>query len=128
MKYLALDYGHTKIGIAISDPEGNFAYPHSVVVMSKEAVGEITALCQTEQIKKIVMGESLNLKGEPNHLMKQIKDFSDKLMIATGLPIVFEPEFYTTQEADRLIGRDGGTDARAAALILRSYLDKNRGK
>ena len=50
--------------------------------------------------------------------MEEIKNFAEKLAKLANLPIEFEPEFYTTQEADRLTKRDQGTDARAAALIL----------
>ena len=54
--------------------------------------------------------------------MKRIKIFQTALATATGLPIVLEDEVLTTVEANREIGLDNFTDARAAAIILRTYL------
>ncbi|MEK7478182.1 MAG: Holliday junction resolvase RuvX [Patescibacteria group bacterium] len=126
MRYLGIDYGTRKIGLAVSDLNGNFAYPHSVIVNNKNFIREITRLCQKEQIEQIVIGESLNLKGDSNPIMEEIKNFAAKLTEVSSLPVAWEKEFYTTQEADRLVGRNEETDARAAALILKNYLDKHR--
>ena len=126
MRYLGIDYGTRKIGLALSDEEGRFAYPHSVIANEEKTVTDIRRLCQKEKIGTIVIGESLNLQGQPNPLMKDLNNFTARLTKVCSLPVEFEREFYTTQEADRLIGRNTETDARAAALILKSYLDKHR--
>jgi len=54
--------------------------------------------------------------------MKRINIFRIALATATQLPIVLEDEVLTTREADQEIGPDDFTDARAAAIILRTYL------
>lgn len=124
MRYLGIDYGTRKIGLAVSDENGDFAYPHSVIVNDKNSVQGIVQICQKEGIGKIIIGESLDLKGQPNPIMEEIKSFAAKLSEESRLPEEWEKEFYTTQEADRLMGRNEETDARAAALILKSYLER----
>ncbi len=126
MRYLGIDYGTRKIGLAVSDPNGDFAYPHSVIVNDKNLIRGLVQICRAEQIGGIVVGESLDLKGNPNPIMEEITNLAAQLSALAKLPVVWEKELYTTQEADRLMGRNKETDARAAALILKSYLDKHR--
>ena len=66
------------------------------------------------------------LERRENPLMKKIKVFRNALAVAIGLPIHFEDEVLTTREADRDIGPDDFSDARAAAIILRTYLARRR--
>lgn len=128
MRYLGIDYGHRKLGLAISDESGNFAFAHSVLPNNPKLLTELKNVCQREGIEKIVLGESLNLSGGANEIQEDILIFKDKIEKEIGLEVIFEREFFTTQEARRIIDeeqKDPLTDARAAALILRSYLDRN---
>ncbi len=128
MYHLGIDYGHKKVGLAISDESGRFAFPYGVLPNTVKLSAEIRAICEKEGIEKIVIGESLNLSGEPNPIQKKIKQFRAELAEVVGLPVASEKEFFTSWEAKRLIDeeqKDPLTDARAAALILRSYLDKS---
>jgi len=128
MRYLGIDYGHKKVGLATSDEAGHFAFPYKVVANTPKLIAEIKNICTEEKIEKIIIGESLNLEGKPNLIMGAITEFKDKLEKEINLPIELEREFFTTWEAKRLIDeeqKDPITDARAAALILKSYLDKN---
>jgi putative Holliday junction resolvase len=126
MRYLGIDYGNRKIGLAVSDGSGDFAYPHSVIVNNLKSLTEVVQICQKEGVAKIVIGESMDFKGQPNPIMEEIKMFAAKLADASNLPVEWEKEFYTTQEADRIMGRNEETDARAAALILKSYLARQK--
>ena len=60
--------------------------------------------------------------------MKEITPFVKKLEDSLGLPIHMYPEFLTSQEAERLQGKNDMHDASAAALILKSYLDLKSNK
>ena len=127
MKYLGIDWGTKRIGIAISDTEGRVAFPLTTISSNKESVATVYSIAQREEVKEFVIGESRNFAGEPNAIMAGIEKFKHELEEISGLPVSFEPEFMTSAAA----GREGETsnekiDASAAALILQSYIDKNR--
>ena len=130
MRYLGIDYGNRKVGLAISDEAGSFAFPYQVLPNKgiDKLIADIEKICDNEGVAKIVLGESLDLSGLANEIQKDILVFKDKLEKEAGREVIFEREFFTTQEARRIIDEgqtDLQTDARAAALILKSYLDKN---
>ncbi|OHA58927.1 MAG: hypothetical protein A2571_00930 [Candidatus Vogelbacteria bacterium RIFOXYD1_FULL_44_32] len=123
---LGIDYGTKKIGLALSDERGRFASPYSVIATNQKTLKTVVAICHQEEITKIVIGKSLNYEGTPNAVQAEAEKFAKTLGEATGLPIAFELEVLTTKEAERDIGRDELTDARAAALILKSYIDRQQ--
>lgn len=122
MRFLGIDYGTKRIGLALSDEAGQFAYPHVVLKNGPRVIGQITAICRGEGVEEIALGWSLDYHRRENPLMKRIHVFRAALAEATGLPVELEDEVLTTREADREIGPDEFTDARAAAIILRTYL------
>ncbi len=126
MRLLGIDYGTKRIGLALSDETGCFAMPYSVLANNKEVLNQVAEICLKEGIETIVIGESSNYDSSPNPVMVEIKAFAEILAEKTNCQVVFEPEFYTSQEAQRIIGKDNLFDARAAALILKSYIDKQK--
>ncbi|MFA5736639.1 MAG: Holliday junction resolvase RuvX [Candidatus Paceibacterota bacterium] len=131
MRLLGIDYGHKKVGLAISDESGRFAFPLAVVINDKSLLKKIKKICEQEKIEIIIIGESLDLSGQPNPIMTKIRKFADELKQETKLPFKYEREFYTSWEAKRIIDEsqtDKMTDARAAALILKSYIDQQNNR
>ena len=124
MKYLGIDFGSKRVGIAVSDEDGKMAFPHSVIQNDKNLLAEIENIIGNEGVNIIVMGESKNFKGEPNKIMKDIKKFKKILEEKTKLHVSFEPEFMTSSQAEQIQGKNKMHDASAAAIILQSYLDK----
>ena len=133
MKYLGIDYGTKRIGVAFSDDDGRIAFPHGVIAAGPNALSEVAALAKEKNVGGIVIGESRNFSNEPNALMQDIEQFSKDIGELTGLPVAYEQEFFTSAQAARQ-GRDkrgegespATLDASAAALILQGYLDKHR--
>jgi putative Holliday junction resolvase len=125
MRFLGIDYGTKKIGLALSDEAGRFASPLLVVPAGRGALAKITDICRQEEVEKVIIGQSLDYNGRPNTVFAESQQFATDLGLATGLPVEFESEVLTTKEAERDIGRDKLTDARAAALILKSYIDRH---
>lgn len=121
MKYLGIDYGTKKIGIATSDDGGTLAFPQSVMPYTSEAHKNIAALARENNIQHIVVGYSLPHNGIENDVTTAIHAFKGELELE-GFTVHLEPEFYTTQQAKRTTGTPLA-DASAAALILQSYLD-----
>jgi putative holliday junction resolvase len=126
MRYLGIDYGSKNIGLSLSDEAGQFAFAYSILKNNQEVVLEIKQICDKEGVGAIVLGESKNRDGSENLVMTEIRTFGHALSEVTSLPIFYEPEFYTTREAEQIIGKDVALDARAAAIILKSYLDKQK--
>jgi putative Holliday junction resolvase len=135
MKYLGIDYGTKKIGIAVSDDTGSVAFPLTTIKSDANAVSEVAALAKGREAGTIVIGESRDFKGEVNPVMEDIAQFKSDLAQLSGLPVEYEPELFTSAQAARQFAPDGSRkenpsqeklDAAAAALILQGYLDRKR--
>src|SRR3990172_7588329 len=138
-RFLGIDFGTKRIGLALSDEEGILAFPESVILNDAKTLGKIKDLCQEKGVGSIILGESLNLSSEPNKLMVKINKFKKKLEEELDLKVYFEKEFMTSFEARRIFENlteprpDTARkvkrkriliDASAAALILQRYLDR----
>ncbi|MFW5853548.1 MAG: Holliday junction resolvase RuvX [Patescibacteria group bacterium] len=123
MRLLGIDMGTKKTGLALSDPEGWFALPYDVV-KTESLVEVVKVLCEDQKVGKIIIGQSVDYQGGANPVAAKAEDLAKKIQIETGLEIIWEPETLTSKEAERIIGRDRQTDARAAAIILRNYIDR----
>jgi putative Holliday junction resolvase len=84
-------------------------------------------------VGRVVLGESLAFDGTQNPVARLAKEFGELVERRSGVSVVYEPETLTTQEARRNFEgvRESGSgnmlvDASAAALILTSYLDKQK--
>ncbi|HEY4506140.1 MAG TPA: Holliday junction resolvase RuvX [Candidatus Paceibacterota bacterium] len=129
VRYLGIDYGEKRIGVAISDEGGSLAFPYKTVPNTVKKVEVIEKVCRKENIEHIVIGESLTYKGEPNVIMEEIKKFADIISEKVQVPVSFHPEILTTQEARRYAPSIyTKVDKEAAAIILQSYLDMHKRK
>ncbi len=128
MKYLGIDYGEKRVGIATSDDEGKIAFPKVVLENSPELIKEIIALCTDNKIEAIVIGESHDYKGEENKINPKIISFKKDLMKEVSLPTFLEPEFMSSMQVEKTFGKTDMLDASAAAIILQTYLDKEKNR
>ncbi len=136
MKYIGIDYGTKKIGVALSDETGSIAFPHSVVAAGPGALSAIAALIQEQAVGEIILGESRNFAGEKNEVMEDIEQFKKDIGELAGLVVTYEREFFTSALAARQFAPEeksrkknpsqDALDASAAALILQSYLDRRK--
>ncbi|MDP3989059.1 MAG: Holliday junction resolvase RuvX [bacterium] len=124
MKILGIDYGTKRIGLAVARSEDGIAFPLEVVSNGLLAAPEVAGISMREDIEKIVVGESKRLDGSHNQLHEEVAQFVGELESLTGLPVVFENEVYSTQQAARIQGKGARIDASAAAIILQAYLDR----
>ena len=131
---LGLDFGSTRIGVAICDPDGILATPFSTLPSGPELIAQISSICESEEIVAIVVGLPRSLSGEISHAANLVNDFIKQLTAhLPDLPILtFDERFTTTlaNQALRASGRnvkDGRAviDQIAAVNILQSYLDAN---
>jgi putative Holliday junction resolvase len=129
MRYLGIDYGTKRVGLALSDDDGKMGFPHLVVHNTPALLEELSVFVADEGIGGIVFGDSKNLDGEDNKIQEELKAFAEALGKNAGVPVYFEPEYYTTKQAkdaQKLAGKESDrADAIAAAIILTTYLERH---
>ena len=138
-KYLALDIGDVRIGVAKSDIMGMFASPLEVIDRRKtKAVKRIKEICALENTKNIVVGIPKSLDGTEKRQAEKVREFVGKLeKEIKGLNIIEVDERFSTVSADRMLNEMTKKDAKqkrkvvdkvAATIILQTYLDMNSRK
>ncbi len=126
MKLMGIDYGAKRVGIALSDDGGEMAFAKAVLPGGKELLFEIGEICKKERVEAVVMGDSRNYAQQENSIMKEVHALKKEIEDNLGLPVYLEPELMTSMEAEQLQGHNDMHDASAAALILKSYIDRTR--
>jgi len=140
-KYIGLDYGSVRIGIALSDETKTFAFGKEFIDNDKNALSRINSLINSENISRIILGYPKNLKGERTKQTLEVETFEEKLrtIINTNDVIIirWDERFTSKMAADSLIEsgmkkkkrqQKGNIDIVSAALLLQSYLDTEKNK
>jgi len=131
---MGIDYGAKRIGIALSDEGGSFAFPEAVIETSQSAIATIADIAHKAHVTRVVMGESVDLSVNENPIASDAKKCAEALERELNVPVSFVSEVFTSQHARRQFEQSEKTrkpqkrevvDASAAALILQSYLDTN---
>ncbi len=126
MRYLGIDYGRKRLGIAISDEAGGFAFPKRTIPNDKDAFGLIETIIANEKIGAIVVGDTRAANGGENPVTFEADRFVERLVDVVQLPMHRAWEAWSSVEARRF-SPDGHDDSAAAAIILQRFLDM-RGK
>jgi putative holliday junction resolvase len=119
LKVLALDFGSARTGVAVSDPTGTLARPVTIVARAATDAGfaELLKVIAAEEPELVVVGMPLTLRGTEGEQAKETATFVERLRAAVGIPVETYDERFTSVLA-------GGDDARAAAHLLSSYLER----
>lgn len=133
----AFDIGDKRIGVAFSDPFGEYAVPSDTYFRTgnfKEDVKAVASLAEGRGASRIVCGLPLNADGTKSEQTEKTLRFIQALQKQTSLPVEAEDERYTTREARHDLNAIGvstkkdkrkkAVDSIAAAYILESYLNK----
>lgn len=141
MKYMGIDYGTKRIGIAVSDDGGTIAFPRVILGNSPRLFEEILDIIRTESIDGIVVGKSMDTHGERNAIMDDIDVFVEELEKLSGKKIHMEEERFTShflksfdfsKNIEKKTSRNRknkpaqAIDAQAAASILQRFLEGNK--
>ena len=86
-RFLGIDYGTKRIGIAISDENGRLAFPKEILENGADTFKRIGEIIKKEKIDEIVVGESVDFKGKLNALSARIEVFILELQEKFNLPI-----------------------------------------
>jgi putative holliday junction resolvase len=124
MRYLGIDFGSKRVGLALSDEEGRLAFPYVVLKNDRTLLSEVERVCKEQKVRALVIGESKDFNGKDNPIAKKIAEFKTAIEKLTRKRAEYEPEFLTSVQAARWQGKTDKLDASAAAIILQSYLDR----
>jgi putative Holliday junction resolvase len=123
MKVMALDFGNSRTGVAVSDPTGVIARPLCVVerAASENGLAELERLVAAEHPEQVVVGHPLTLRGERGQQARITEQFAASLRERLEVPVILFDERFTTDLAQQTPS-ETAEDARAAAHLLSSYL------
>lgn len=124
MKYLGIDYGAKRIGVAISDAEGKIAFPRATIPNNEKLFSQLQQLTTSEHIEAIIVGDTRAFAGLENPITKDLEAFVGELKKNIKLPVALGWEAGSSIEASRYAAKGKEhDDAAAAAIILQRYLD-----
>ncbi len=134
MRTLGIDLGEKRIGVALSDPGGILATPHTVIVRSGSRVRDhrrLAELVEEWEVGRIVVGLPLSLDGTEGPAAVAARAEADAIGVATGVPVETYDERLTTVSAHQVLREQGvaGPDRKevvdkvAAAVLLQAWLD-----
>lgn len=128
MKYLGIDYGEKRIGVAVSDDGATMAFPFSVILnQSKKILNYLKNLIAERGIGAIVLGLPLGFSMQETESTKKVLNFGEFLKKGLGVEIIFQNEVLTSKMVEKTgSAKEGKADASSAALILQSFLDSPR--
>ena len=136
-RYIGIDYGRKRTGIAASDPLGIFASALDTIDSTK-LIEYLKNYATGERILAFVVGYPVNMDGRPSEAQADVDVFLKQLGKAfPGVPVQLEDERFTSVLAQRVMidggmkkserREKGSVDRISAALILQSYLDRLNG-
>ena len=135
-RMIGIDYGRARVGVAMSDPLGIFASPLETVASAK-IIEYLQKLTTSEKVVRFVVGYPMNLDGKPAEAAADVDAFLKRLAKSfPAVPVSLEDERFTSVLAHRAM-IDGGmkkserrkkesVDKISAAIILQSYMDRNK--
>jgi putative Holliday junction resolvase len=142
MRVLGIDLGDRRIGVAISDPEAAFAFPLDAIVSRgrKQDLEKLKQLIGEREVERVVLGLPLHMNGSSGSAAEGARSFAAALEQKAGVPVELQDERWTSQEAERALQltqpekrrrksrKSGELDSMAAALILRTWLERTSGE
>jgi putative Holliday junction resolvase len=146
-RFLGIDLGERRIGVAVGDPARRVASPLTTISRAKTVAADavvISRLAAEQRVSTLVVGLPLDMDGGESLQAVRTREWAEAVAVATGLPLRYRDERLTSERAERRIGgaargRSGGppgaaqrnayrgrVDREAAALILQDEFDDVR--
>ena len=135
MRYLAVDHGEKRTGLAICDKAETMACPLKVLTGQAELVRQIVKVVCEENIEAVVVGLPLNMDSTEGPRAKSVRDFGAELEKAIQVPVIYYDERLSSFDAEKKFAgldltrkkKKKHLDAVAAASILEAFLDYKHG-
>jgi len=136
VRYIGLDIGTKRIGIAVSDPLCIIAQPVKTIKRQPEqqSIEEIRRLCKEYNVSTIIAGLPKNMNGTLGPQAQDVQKYSELIKEKMDVTILFEDERLTSKQAERILIEQNKKpsmnkeliDMASAVIILQQYLDKRR--
>ncbi len=139
MRFIGLDVGERRIGVAAADDRVGVAVPVTTVEVRGEVGEALGRIVQEQMADEVVVGMPYSMSGALGPQAQSVMELIEALEARTGVPVRTHDERLTTVEAERRLrsgaergrkpARDqerGRKDAMAAAIMLQAYLDGRR--
>lgn len=128
MRYLGVDYGRKRTGVAISDAEGRVAVVKETIDADgqQEVINRLRDMVTNDAVNVLVVGVPYNMAGEPTDMTDEVTRFVEKLRGHVTIPVQTIDERLTTEMAKTLL-RGMGEERRdqvAAQILLQNFLDE----
>ncbi len=136
MRVLGIDYGERRVGVAISDPTGNFAIPLPTLTRrrgKRPPIGALRTIAKEYGATTVVVGLPLASDGTETEWCAEVRRFGERLGGGRALDVYYIDERMTSARAERIVRslalprrkreQKERVDAAAAALILQRWLD-----
>jgi putative Holliday junction resolvase len=137
VRTLALDPGERRIGVAITDPTGTVSQPLETIqtrgLASPAALERVVEIVESHEVKQIVIGLPIHMDGREGAMAEAARSFGTAVAAATGVPVDYLDERWSSREAERLLResgargkrKEGRVDRIAATLLLETYLARS---
>ncbi len=134
MRYLAIDHGLKRTGLAVCDPSETIVSALSVIEGSKDVISDVIKIVEKENIESIVIGLPLNMDGTAGGQAKIVRAFAEQLNQRTKVDIYLQDErlssFAASEKLDQMEMshkmKKKKLDALAAAQILEAFLEQKK--
>jgi len=133
-RYMGIDYGEKRVGLALADDEKMLAIPHRVFKMSEDLAADLEHLAAIVkgEADVVILGLPLTTEGTEGPMAKTVREFAQEIQFRTDLPVHFQDERFSSRENVGLLTgipkeqRLLVQDALAAAGILQTWLDRKK--
>ena len=137
-KYLGVDFGDARTGLALSEPTGMLAVGAGCIRCGnlRKTAEQTAAFAKEQGVARIIIGKPLNMNGTEGPRCERVRAFAAIVAEEAGIPVELFDERLTTVSAHRFLSDTGvsgkkrkdNVDELSATLILQDYLDRNRNK
>jgi putative Holliday junction resolvase len=135
-RYLAIDHGSKRIGLALSDPMKIIAKPFRTITYDNldDFFSILFKIIKEEEVECIILGFPIGMNGQETIQTKHVLEFQKKIKLKINIPILLQDERLSSLSAEKsLIEQKVKTgynkseiDKTAAAIFLQQFLDTNR--
>lgn len=134
MRYLSIDYGIKRSGLAICDSSETIVSPFGVIRDRKKLFEKIVSLVKTENVDAVVLGLPLNMDDSEGPQARLVQRFAERLKKHISVPVYLQDERLSSFAAEKKLSgvelsktkRREHIDAIAAAEILEAFLERKK--
>lgn len=136
MKAMGIDFGLSRIGIALSDDTKFLSSPFEVYARKgyQQDIEYLASIAKQKNVDEIICGLPMNMQGEEQEIAKKTREFMSDLQAKLNIDVQFVDERLSSVLAEEMLKeterdwkkRKAKLDSVAASIILQDYLDERR--